>query len=119
MTITGSFKVPIYECEIKIIISDNLLRSINSRLKKFGDKGLKTEPSAFFYHPGGDCIVYYLFFSFEKLNVNCINHEKSHVVEKILMDCDIKPIDEVRSYLDGFISHKIDLFFKRRKIKLK
>lgn len=124
MTVTGTFKVPIYDAEVKIVVSDtqiNMLRCINNLRRKHKDELEASCPSAYFYHDAesDDDDWYYMFFQFDKLTVNAINHEKSHLVEQILIDVGIKPKDEARSYLDGFISHKVDLFFRRRKKTLK
>ena len=120
MTIKGTFKVPIYECTVKIVVTDNLLRCINNLHKKHGDDLETIAPSAYFYHDNEEHEDdnYYIMLRFDRLTVNCVNHEKSHLVEQILIDSAIKPKDETRAYLDGFISHKVELFFKRRKIKL-
>lgn len=120
MTRKGRFKCDVFDCDIFITVSDNLLRSINTYFIKNEDGKLKYCPAGYFYRPGGDAIgTYHIFFDFNSLAVNIINHEKSHLVEEILTDRGIKPLDEVRSYLDGFISHKIDSFFTKRKIKIK
>jgi len=119
MIIKGSFQVPIFECKVVIVITDNLLKTLNRYYKKYDEKELETEEhGAFFYSPEKAGSPYHLFFEKYDLSVNTINHEKSHLVEQILIDCRIKPIDEVRSYLDGFISSKVTLFFKRRKLRL-
>jgi hypothetical protein len=121
MTITGGFNVPIYGCDVKIIISPTLKRSVNYYLRKHGEEKIEFEPAAFFFHPvnNPEKSIYYVFFDSDRLTTNELNHEKSHLVEEILKDRDIKPKDEVRAYLDGFISDKMDLFFKRRKGKIK
>lgn len=117
MVIKGSFKVPIYNCFVYVIIADNLLSSINYRLRVNDIGKLKEEPGAFFFNP--DHCHYYIFFNKKTIDVNFLNHEKSHVVEQILKDRGIRAMDEVRSYLDGFISEKLNEFLKKRKIKLK
>jgi hypothetical protein len=121
MTITGKFKVPIYDCDVKVVVTDNLLRCINNLHKKHGDDAETICPSAYFYHDGEnhEDDLYYIMFRFDRLTVSCINHEKSHLVEQILIDSGIEPLDEARSYLDGFVSRKVDLFFKHRKKTLK
>lgn len=117
MVVKGKFNVPIYNCEVHVIVSDNLLASINYRLRVNGDGKLKDEPGAYFYNH--DACNYYVFFKKETLDINYLNHEKSHLVEQILKDRGIRAMDEVRSYLDGFVSEKLNEFLKKRKIKLK
>lgn len=117
MTLNGRFKVPIYECTVIITVSDNIKKSINTYLRMNGDEKIDWNVGGFCYCP--DIDKYYVFFDKDYLSVNTINHEKSHLVEMILKDRDIVAEDEVKCYLDGFISEKFDLFFKKRKFKIK
>lgn len=122
MTTKGSFYVQIYNCTVHIIVADDLQRSINYYLRKCGEKPLKKEeiPGAYCLSPDDDCsFEYYLFFGRKTIDINYINHEKSHLVEFILEERGIKAKDETRAYLDGFLSEKINALLKKRKIKLK
>lgn len=120
MTIRGEFEVPIYNCRVNIIVSDNLKIIINNLFRKHNYNNDEQEVGALCYNPGdAEDGVYYLLFDKSELSLNFINHEKSHLIEYILKDRGIKAKDEVRSYLDGFLSDKIHSFFKKRKIKLK
>lgn len=123
MIIKGYFNVPIYNCRVEIIVSNNLKIIINNLYRKHNYDNDGQEVGALCYNPGdSEPGVYYLLFDKEELSevgLNIINHEKSHLIEYILQDRGIKAKDEVRSYLDGFLSQKIHHFFKKRKIKLK
>lgn len=120
MTRKGKFNVDVFDCTIHIVIATSVKSSVNYYLRKHNHDLIDFEPSGFFCKPDPDRIGnYFIFFSEEDLAVDIINHEKSHLVEQILLDRDIKPIDEVRSYLDGYISRRIDQFFKERKVKIK
>ena len=120
MTIRGEFKVPIFNCKVKIIVSDNLKLVINKTFTKHNCLNDDNEYGALCYNPGAaDIPYYYLFFDKSQLCLNFINHEKSHLVEYILQDRGIKPVDEIRAYLEGFLADKIHKFFAVRKIKLK
>lgn len=120
MVIKGSFQVDVFDCNVYILVGDSIRNSINYHLRKCGTGEIDFDPSAFFCNPDLSKIgKYYLFFDVDDLSVDIVNHEKSHLVEQILTDRDIKPVDEIRSYLDGFLSRKIHMFFKNRKIKLK
>jgi hypothetical protein len=120
MTTKGSFYIDVYGCYVNIIVCDDILKSINYYLKKWDCNKHKDEPGAF-------CLVgikedegnYYLFFNRKEITSNYINHEKSHLLDYILKERGIKAVDEPRAYLDGFVSDKINAFFKRRKIKIK
>jgi hypothetical protein len=120
MTIKAKFNVDVFDCTVHITICKSIKSSANYYLAKCGSELITFEPSGLFCNPHCDRIGnYYIFFHEDDLTVDVVNHEKSHLVEEILIDRDIKPEDEVRSYLDGFVSSKIDLFFRKRKIKLK
>lgn len=120
MTKTGKFVVDVFDCNVHIVVAKSIKSSINYHLRKYGQELLDFEPSGYYCRPDGDKIGnYYILFNEADVSVDIINHEKSHLVEDILLDRGIKPVDEIRSYLDGFISHKVDLFFKNRKIKVR
>lgn len=122
MAITGKFKIDVYQCHVYIKVCKSVKSSVNYYLAKNNFKLHDCEPAGMFCNPLSDERIgsYYIFLNQEDgLNVEVVNHEKSHLVEQILLDRGIKPIDEVRSYLDGYVSQMIDLFFKKRKIKLK
>ena len=118
MTIKGYFHVPIYECGVTITISDRVKDCLNAyyrkhdlELEKFNFEGLVWRPEG--------VADYYVFFDLENLGINTFNHEKSHLVEWILKDRNISAQNEVRSYLDGYISKRMNDFFQKHKIKLK
>lgn len=119
MTIKGKFNIDVYNCDVYIIISNNLRRCINNRLRKQESKdSIDFDPSGYFLRCGDDVSNYYLFYDSAYLNHRTINHEKSHLLDYVLQDREIPAIDEVRSYLDGFVSRKLNAFFQRRKIKI-
>lgn len=116
----GSFNVDVFGCEVKIIVADDLRRSLNWHFKKHNTDPITFEPAGYCINFDNESVSeYYVFFQRQYLDVNTVNHEKSHLVEFILNDRGIRASGEVRSYLDGFISQKIDQFFKCRKIKIK
>lgn len=120
MTTKGYFYVKMYSCYVHINVCDNILRSINSYLKRWNEKPLLIEPDAYCVSGSGKHEShYYLFFNRKTIGVNAINHEKSHLVDFILQDREIATHDEPRAYFDGFVSEKLDAFFKRHKIKIK
>lgn len=122
MTMKSSFFVEIYNCTVHIIVADNMLRSINYYLRKCGSKPLKKEevPGAYCLSPDKECSYeYYIFFDRKTIDINYINHEKSHLVEFILEERGIKAKDETRAYLDGFLSEKINSLLKKRKVRIK
>jgi hypothetical protein len=120
MTARGTFKVDVFDCQVHIIIAKSVKSSVNYHLRKHGQELITFEPSGYFCKPDADRIGnYYVFLSEEDLSVDIYHHEQSHLVEQILIDRDIKPVDEVRAYLTGYVSRMFDRFFKARKIKLR
>lgn len=112
----GKIFIPIFECTVKVVIAPNdvsMLRSINYYLRKRKDSPWLTPPEAAFMVEHNDYSdSYILFFNKKNLTVNLINHEKSHVLEQILLDRQIRSTGEVRSYLDGWFSNKLTLLFR-------
>lgn len=119
MTIKGNFHVPIYECDVVITVSDNINKSFNSYLRKFDYQLHEGGFEGMVWRHDDKVGKYYVFFDTDGLSINTYNHEKSHLVEWILKDRCISAQNEVRSYLDGFISKKMNDFFKSHKLKLK
>lgn len=119
MVTKGKFYVPIFDCTVTITISDDPRKSLNYYLEKYGDEKIDYNISGFCYRPESGIGKYFLFFEKCTLDSNYWNHEKSHLVETILTDRDMKPVDELRSYLDGFISKKMNQFLLNRKMRLK
>ncbi len=120
MSIKGKFDVDVYDCTVLITITKSIRTSVNYYLRKYNGETINFEPSGYFCNPRGDRIgMYYIFFHEDDVTSDVINHEKSHLVEQILIDRDIKPEDEVRAYLDGHISKMMDSFFRKKKIKVK
>ena len=120
MTQKNQFNVDVFDCTVHVIVSDNIRRSIDYYLRTYGQGKLEDDVSGYFFGPcPEDVSNYFIFFDSEDVTTDVIAHEESHLVEQILIDRDIKPVDEVRAYLTGFISRKIDLIFKRRKLKIR
>jgi hypothetical protein len=118
-TVKGKFYVPIYDCHVFITIADDPVNSLNYYLRKNDDGEIDYKIEGYCYKPNTGVGKYYLFFSWDSLSNDTFNHEKSHLVENILENRNIKPRDEVRSYLDGYISTRMYKFLNDRKIKLK
>lgn len=114
----GSFKVDVYACHVHIFVSDKIKRAINYRMKMDNDS-IDFEPCGYTYRNSDVISHYFLYFDTGCCDVNTINHEKSHLIDFILSDRQIKQNGEQRAYLDGLVSEKLDKFFRIRKIKIK
>lgn len=116
MTIKGKFYIDVYSCHVHIIYTDQIERSANYYCKKYElDSPGPVEGVVI----NGNLLNYYLLINKEYCTVDTFNHEKSHMVEHILKHRNIRPIGEPRAYLDGCVSRKLNLFFKKKKIKIK
>jgi hypothetical protein len=120
MTIKGKFNVDVFDCTVHIIICKSIKASANYYLKQADATLIDYEPSGLFFNPHIERIGnYYVFFQENDVTSDVINHEKSHLVEQVLLDRNITPKNEVRAYLDGYISRMFDSFFRKRKLKIK
>jgi hypothetical protein len=122
MTIKGFFRIDVFDCTVFLHVSDNIKRVINYQFKKHNreDESLENDVSGYFVNFRVPKIgEYHIFLDYSDLAVDVINHEKSHLIDHVLQDRDIKLDDEVRAYLDGYISHKIDEFLKKKRLKVK
>lgn len=118
MPIKSTFKVDLFDCKINILFCENVKKSVDRCLKRYGHKPLNVDINGFFFCPGAPSNEYFVFFDIKSISVDLVNHEKSHLVEEILIGKGIRAAGEIRAILDGFISTKIDNILKRRKIKL-
>lgn len=119
-------QVPIFDCEIRVMIGDGkaILKSINYYTRIVSPEGdlLGSAPSGYCMvgRPDGKVGLYCLFLDKDDLSTDIINHEKSHVIDFILKDRDIRLHDEVRAYFDGWLSHKLELVIKKKqKLRVK
>lgn len=120
MTIKGKFNVDVFDCTVHIIICKSIKNSANYYFRKADSTLIDYEPSGLFCNPNVERIGnYYVFFQEDDVTSDITNHEKSHLVEAILLDRNITPKNEVRAYLDGYVSRMFDSFFRKRNIKIK
>lgn len=121
MTITGKFHIDVYNCDVHFILCDDVKKELHKIYKKHGETKKfpkEQEFKGFMYGPE-DIDHYYLLICHEDFNHDIFNHEKSHLVEEMLVDRGIRARDEARCYLDGCISTKFNKLFAKKKLKLK
>ena len=115
MNIKSKFFVDVYDCTVYVIVCRNVKRSLDWYAKKNGESFKTYQAEGYIYSPSEHIGEYYMFLECNSLTANTKNHEKSHLVEYILKDRDIKNTGETRAYLDGYISEQIDKILKKRK----
>ena len=117
----GEFQVDVFDCSVYMVVSPFLRRSINATKRHYKDETIDFEPAGYFYRPGlGDRIgKYYIFIHKDCVDHNTINHEQQHLLECILSDRSIRNKGEVTSYLNGYLSKKINQFFKKNNLIIK
>lgn len=122
MVVKSKFHIDVYDCDVIVHISDDLTHSVNTYLKKFGDESdVETGCvyNGYFMRPQNSLDTYIVFYQSDSINQENVNHEKSHLVEQILVDRDIPSLGEPRAYLDAFISKKLNALLKKKGFKIK
>lgn len=104
-------KIAVYDCTIKVVISKDIRKVINSYVKrKKWDKDTAL-PEDHNVHglaiSNEDMKEYYVFYDIEDVKVKFLTHEISHIVDFILVERDLEDKGEAKAYLTGYISEKI------------
>lgn len=120
---TKTIKLNLYDCFIKVIITDTLSKKVSNIYKIHNciEKD-KTE------NPGDNCcgcvvdvdMNYYLLYNENyPLTSNTIYHEIYHLVQVIMKQRGIESKDdESGAWLMGYISQEVVAFFKNKNIKV-
>lgn len=116
-----TISVPIYDFKCIVIFDNKIEKTVDRYLKKDKARPLDEEVFGFSFRPGGSLKIYYIFYGLEKLDVNTICHEISHIIDFTLEDRNVeKSNGEARAYLTGYISEKVfDYIFKHKLLKNK
>lgn len=117
MTKKAKFNIDVFDCTVHVIITDKPKEVINAHFRANDCATIDYAPAGFcanFRANAGRIGNYYLIFDVNFIEVNTVNHEKSHLVEFILTDRSIRASGEIRSYLDGFLSKKITQCINRK-----
>lgn len=112
-----TIKIPLYELEIVVIVSDKIEEVINKRIKlKKWSSIDKVEGKVYGYAVSpGNLKDYCIFYRKENLGVNTITHEVSHITDFILSERGVEDSGEAKAYLNGYINEKIfDFLFKNK-----
>lgn len=114
-----TIKVPVYNFDCTIVISDDLSNVIQKEHKR--QKLAPFEGSVHGYAMGTNTAhKYLLFYAMESLCPNIVCHEVSHLVDYVFADRSDDPIfGEPRAYLTGYISEEIFNFIENKKIPLR
>lgn len=114
-TLKLSVPLKMYECNFYFILTDNLLKTINTYEKKYklpltsGDyEGLAGE---FTFKK------YFVCIDKKYLSINSLSHEMFHITNRILNNRDIFH-EETGAWLCGFLTQKVYNFLKKNKIEL-
>jgi len=111
-----NIKLPTYNCNVVIIITDNLMAVVNSLYKRLKHKDV------FDSEAEGVLITldidnYYIVLDIHYLSHNTIAHELYHSVVKVTEDRDIVD-EESQAWLMGYLTDEVYKFVDKNKLKI-
>lgn len=109
-----TIKVPVYSFTCDIIFDHEIESRINAVRKK--QKLEPIEGTVHGYALGENNIhKYTIFYSLDRLSINTISHEISHLIDYVLLDREVDPpTGEPRAYLTGHVTEKVmEYIFKK------
>lgn len=120
MKLTKVINVPIYNCKVRVIFTDDSATEVRKVLKKCEIKDDDQEDCYGVAVKGVDVHSYYLVYDTKGLTSNTISHEISHLVGFILEDREIDdtPSSENVAYLNGYFNQTIRDFAIKKAIKV-
>jgi hypothetical protein len=105
MNISKIIKLPLYDCKVKLIITEDALDTVNKLHKKY-----KIERSDNDYIAGmmfsANMDLYVIVIDFKFLTYNTLQHEQFHAVMSITADRNIFE-EEQRAWLSGYLAQEI------------
>ncbi len=116
MYITKTFKHKMYDCDVQLIVTSNILKVVNNLYKKF-NTGMKYTDYIAGLMLSVSMNKYYIIINSEFLTYNIINHELFHAVMSITSDRTVYE-EESRALLMGTLSEDIYTFLKTKNIKI-
>jgi hypothetical protein len=122
MTHKLTISVPVYEYKCYVIISDDIVKTLRTYIKKNKWEMIIGHDDAYegMAISVGNLKEYYIFFNMSDLTSSCIAHEVSHHIGDVCLEKDIPLTGESRSYLTGYITEQImDFAIKKNLYKNK
>jgi hypothetical protein len=110
-------KIPMYSCIIQIIITDDLIKTVNSIYKKYKIDDVFSD-SAEGCFITTDIDMYMLCLDIKYLTHNTIAHEIYHAVPKLTADRDIND-EEAQAWLCGWLTEQVYKFIDKKQLIVK
>jgi hypothetical protein len=118
MRIKTNIKLPLYDCNIIFILTDDLKSEVKTIYKKYKIKISIDEGESAGMLLSPDIDVYILLIDPYYLSHNTIAHEIYHAAVRITKDRDISD-EETQAWLCGHITEMIYKFLENKKIQVK
>jgi hypothetical protein len=112
-----SIKIPMYNCSVQIIITDDLIKTVNGLYKKYKIDDVFTD-SAEGCFLTTDIDLYILCLDTKYITHNTIAHEIFHAVTKLTIDRDIND-NENQAWLCGWLTEQIYKFIEKKQLTVK
>jgi len=118
MRIKTNIKLPLYDCNIIFILTDDLKSEVKTIYKKYKIKRSIDDGESAGMLVSPDIDVYILLIDPHYLSHNTIAHEIYHATIRITKDRDILD-EETQAWLNGHITEMIYKFLENKKIQIK
>jgi hypothetical protein len=118
MRIKTNIKLPIYDCNIIFIITDDLKSEVKTIYKKYEIVSIEDEGESAGMLLSPDIDIYILLIDPHYLSHNTIAHEIYHAAVRITKDRDISD-EETQAWLCGHITERVYKFLVNKKIQIK
>lgn len=115
--VVKNIKIPMYSCSVQVIITDDLIKTVNSVYKKYKIDDVFSD-SAEGCFITTDIDMYMLCLDIKYLTHNTIAHEIFHAVTKLTLDRDIND-NEQQAWLCGWFTEQVYKFTDKKQLIVK
>jgi hypothetical protein len=115
--VVKDIKIPMYNCSVQIIITDDLIKIVNSVYKKYKIDDIFSD-SAEGCFITTDIDMYILCLDIRYLTHNTLAHEIFHAVTKLTVDRDIND-NEHQAWLCGWLTEQVYKFIDKKQLTVK
>lgn len=115
---TKTLRIPIYECEVQFVITNDLIsKLVNAQYKKYKcDELFDGEAEGCLFSP--HMKLYIMYINTSHITHNTIAHEMYHLVSRMTEDRDIED-DEQQAWLCGWLTEQFYNFLKKKNLEIK
>jgi len=115
---TKTLKIPVYECEVQFVITNQLIsKLVNAQYKKYRcDETFDGEAEGCLFSP--NMKLYIMFLNTDHVTHNTIAHELYHLVSRMTTDRDIED-DEQQAWLCGWVTEQFYKFLAKKNLTVR